>query len=109
MKPLMVDSSDKPDYDVESSTPNNAIGLMCAKTMEENPEFWAQGGKFLFCFFGLQISYLTWGFMQELIMTSVFEPTEHAPDGRFPSAQFCVFSNRFLALAVALIAVKLKH
>lgn len=61
-------------------------------------------------FCGLQISYLTWGYMQELIMTTEFEnPTEDAPDGRFPSAAFCVFSNRFLAVIVALIAVKSKH
>lgn len=47
--------------------------------------------------------------MQELIMTTNFEPTEDSPDGRFPSAAFCVFSNRFLAIIVAMIAVKLRH
>jgi len=52
---------------------------------------------------------LTWGYMQELIMTTQFTPTENVPDGRFPSAAFCVFSNRFLAVIVAMIAVKIKH
>jgi len=65
--------------------------------------------KFLFCFCGLQVSYITWGYMQELIMTSVFLPTKSSPDGRFPSAAFCVFSNRFLAIIVAMISVKIRH
>jgi adenosine 3'-phospho 5'-phosphosulfate transporter B2 len=74
-----------------------------------NPEFFKQSFKFMLCFVGLQASYLTWGYMQELIMTTVFEPTERVPDGKFPSAAFCVFSNRFLAVIVALIAVRIKH
>jgi adenosine 3'-phospho 5'-phosphosulfate transporter B2 len=47
--------------------------------------------------------------MQELIMTTKFTPTKHSKDGTFPSAAFCVFSNRFLAIIVAIIAVKLRH
>jgi len=77
--------------------------------IRNNPEFFAQAVKFLFCFCGLQASYLTWGYMQELIMTTPFEPTPGAPTGMFPSAAFCVFSNRFLAVIVAMIAVKIKH
>jgi len=42
-------------------------------------------------------------------MTTTFEPTSTAPDGRFPSAAFCVFSNRFLAIIVAIIAVRIRH
>ena len=72
-------------------------------------DFAKQAARFLFCFTGLQVSYLTWGYMQELIMTTTFEPTPSAPDGRFPSAAFCVFSNRFLAIIVAVIAVRIKH
>ena len=49
-----------------------------------------------FCFVGLQLSYLTWGYVQEKVMT-----TEYTT-GRFPSATFCVFSNRVLAILVAL-------
>eukprot|EP00980_Cylindrotheca_fusiformis_P001091 scaffold305_cov110-Cylindrotheca_fusiformis.AAC.9 len=77
--------------------------------MDKNPEFFIQGMKLAFCFLGLQASYLTWGLMQELIMTSKFEPTKLTPDGKFPSPAFCVFSNRFLALIVAIIAVRIKH
>ena len=65
--------------------------------------------KFILCFMGLQASYLTWGYMQELIMTTQFKPTERVPTGFFPSAAFCVFSNRFLAVLVALISVRLRH
>eukprot|EP00984_Skeletonema_dohrnii_P003130 scaffold1043_cov127-Skeletonema_dohrnii-CCMP3373.AAC.2 len=72
-------------------------------------DFAKTAGRFLFCFTGLQVSYLTWGYMQELIMTTTFTPTASAPDGRFPSAAFCVFSNRFLAIIVAMIAVRIKH
>ena len=54
------------------------------------------GAKHLaFCFVGLQASYLTWGYVQEKVMTREYTT------GRFPSATFCVFSNRFLAVIVA--------
>jgi adenosine 3'-phospho 5'-phosphosulfate transporter B2 len=56
---------------------------------------------FLGCFVGLQSSYLVWGIMQEMIMNSQYEPSEMNPSGKFPSATFCVFSNRFLAIIVA--------
>lgn len=42
-------------------------------------------------------------------MTTEFTPTPNAQNGKFPSAAFCVFSNRFLALTVSLIIVKIKH
>ena len=74
-----------------------------------NNELFSQTLKFCFCFGGLQVSYLTWGYMQELIMTTRFNPTTHSPDGKFPSAAFCVFSNRFLAVLVAMVAVKVRH
>lgn len=73
-----------------------------------NPEFFVQAFKFAMCFCGLQASYLTWGYMQELIMTTKFTPTERVPSGKFPSAAFCVFSNRFLAVIVALISVRIR-
>ena len=34
-------------------------------------------------------------------MTTKFHPTPMVPDGMFPSATFCVFSNRFLAIILA--------
>ena len=60
--------------------------------------------KLLFCAAGLQASYLTWGVLQERIMTGDYE--EHRADGTvgkapFKNSQFLVFVNRVLALTVA--------
>lgn len=57
----------------------------------------------IFCFVGLQLSYLTWGYVQEKVMT-----TEYTT-GRFPSATFCVFSNRVLAILVSLCLTLYRH
>jgi hypothetical protein len=51
--------------------------------------------EFFLCFLALQISYLLWGIMQELIMSTKYEPTPLVPDGEL--------SNNLLALK-ALIA-----
>ena len=48
------------------------------------------------CAIGLQISYLTWGVVQERVMTTTYSSGE-----KFPSATFCVFSNRVMAIIVA--------
>ena len=64
----------------------------------------APGAKqLLFCFIGLQASYLTWGYVQEKVMTKEYST------GRFPSATFCVFSNRVLAVTVAWAVTMYKH
>jgi solute carrier family 35 (adenosine 3'-phospho 5'-phosphosulfate transporter), member B2 len=97
---------------VSKAMPASSSGVLDSLAHQyfpSNPDFFKKSVKFLLCFCGLQISYLTWGYMQELIMTTKFEPTAGAPDGKFPSAAFCVFSNRFLAVIVALISVRLKH
>lgn len=102
---------------MEPGAPPNASNTVDASTFDvffarhfpSNPEFFKQAFLFLMCFVGLQASYLTWGYMQELIMTTQFKPTPRVPDGKFPSAAFCVFSNRFLAVIVAYIAVRIKH
>jgi solute carrier family 35 (adenosine 3'-phospho 5'-phosphosulfate transporter), member B2 len=70
---------------------------------------YAAVAEFCCCFFGLQISYLIWGIMQELIMDTKFLPTPLNPSGMFPSATFCVFSNRCLAIIVAAIICRLKY
>ena len=66
--------------------------------------FLKHGIKLLFCAAGLQLSYLTWGVLQERIVTRSYE--EHLPDGsvklvKFTNSQFLVFVNRSLALVVA--------
>lgn len=42
-------------------------------------------------------------------MTTDFHPTARVPNGKFPSAAFCVFSNRFLAVLVALVSVRIRR
>ena len=54
-------------------------------------DFMKQASNFLTCFVGLQVSYLTWGYCQESLMTTTFKPTPNAPSGLFPSAAFAVF------------------
>jgi solute carrier family 35 (adenosine 3'-phospho 5'-phosphosulfate transporter), member B2 len=70
---------------------------------------WIAIYKGLFSFFGLQISYVVWGMMQELIMTTKFNPTPAVPSGMFPSASFCVFSNRFLAIVISYLVIRTVH
>ncbi len=48
---------------------------------------------------GLQVMFLTWGVLQEMVMT-------HDYDGeRFTSSQFLVFTNRALALSLAMVVL----
>jgi len=70
------------------------------------PDTKSQAMKLGICFIGLQVSYITWGIMQEKIMTTKMHATPLVPDGMFPSATFCVFSNRFLAIIVAAAVCK---
>ena len=69
----------------------------------------AEVWKFLGTVLALQASYLVWGIMQESIMNTTFTPTPLTPSGKFPSATFCVFSNRVVAVLVAYIACKRVH
>ena len=51
------------------------------------------------CALGLQVAYLTWGVLQESLMTREY-------DGEvFTSSQFLVFSNRMVAMLVAIVIV----
>lgn len=112
VKPLMYDngrSNNEDENTMKMAQPDSALDAFFVKYFPSNPEFFKQGFKFVLCFVGLQASYLTWGYMQELIMTTVFNPTPNVPSGKFPSAAFCVFSNRFLAVIVAMILVRWKH
>jgi len=53
-----------------------------------------------FLFVGLQISFLTWGWVQERIMTTTYDGTE-----RFKSSNMLVFSSRLFAIAFSLIVI----
>ncbi|XP_065292733.1 adenosine 3'-phospho 5'-phosphosulfate transporter 1 [Dermacentor albipictus] len=55
-----------------------------------------------YCFLGLQISYLTWGVLQEKIMTQKYYEEVLPSDGqRFGDSQFLVFVNRVLAFTLS--------
>uniref|UniRef100_A0A6I8P6U5 Adenosine 3'-phospho 5'-phosphosulfate transporter 1 n=1 Tax=Ornithorhynchus anatinus TaxID=9258 RepID=A0A6I8P6U5_ORNAN len=60
-----------------------------------------QAFKLIFCAVGLQVSYLTWGVLQERVMTRSYGATATAAGERFTDSQFLVFMNRILALTVA--------
>lgn len=91
--------------------------------------------KFLWCFFGLMISYLIWGILQEKIMTTKYIKTDstatsllnndssklsndnsysslvtrtHNPDQQhitFHDSQFLVFINRIISFILAIVAL----
>ena len=66
----------------------------------QNKFYW----KFLhlvICCLGLQASYLTWGVLQEKIMTRHYYDETNKTTGQFSDSQFLVFVNRVLALAVS--------
>jgi hypothetical protein len=47
-----------------TAPPRSAMDTFFATYFESNPEFFKQAFTFVFCFIGLQASYLTWGYMQ---------------------------------------------
>lgn len=69
----------------------------------------AKATKLAVCFVGLQVSYLTWGVMQETVVTTQYNPTELVPSGKFPSSTFLVFANRVLAILIAAALCLWRH
>ncbi|KAM6905869.1 adenosine 3'-phospho 5'-phosphosulfate transporter 1 [Lycodopsis pacificus] len=58
--------------------------------------------KLIFCAAGLQVSYLTWGVLQERVMTRSYGAMTPEDEGeKFKDSQFLVFMNRILALTVS--------
>lgn len=58
----------------------------------------------LFYFFGLQISYLSWGVLQEKVMTQKYE-SSNGEVAYFKDSQFLVFVNRILAFAMSALVI----
>lgn len=54
-----------------------------------------------YCFLGLQVSYLTWGVLQEKIMTQKYYEVFPSDGQRFSDSQFLVFVNRVLAFTLS--------
>jgi len=65
---------------------------------------WKRAVHLIGCFVGLQISYLTWGVLQEKIMTRQYIDST-GQIGQFKDSQFLVFVNRIMAFAVALLCI----
>ncbi|XP_055377593.1 adenosine 3'-phospho 5'-phosphosulfate transporter 1 [Condylostylus longicornis] len=61
-----------------------------------------------YCFFGLMGSYLTWGVLQEKIMTQEYTDS-NGKKSYFKDSQFLVFTNRLLAFFVALLYIILNQ
>lgn len=68
------------------------------------PPEWRRAAHLLGCFVGLQFSYLTWGVLQEKIMTRQYVDST-GQIGQFKDSQFLVFVNRIMAFAVALLCI----
>lgn len=83
-----------------SASSKEAPRMQAAQAPKRAP---AYALEFSLCFAGLQASFLTWGYVQEKVMT-----TQYAT-GRFPSAAFCVLSNRLLAVVVAAAVILWQH
>lgn len=67
-----------------------------------------QAALLTFCFFGLQGSYLTWGLLQERIMTYKYEEKDGTSEN-FKNSQFLVFMNRILAFMFSIIILNVKQ
>ena len=71
-------------------------GLSPPPSMEESQRGRINSAlKLVWCALGLQVSYLTWGVLQERIMTQKYDGDV------FSNSQFLVFVNRILALLLA--------
>lgn len=89
-------SSSSSDIDVEAGT-----GLTRKETMMKSAM------QLLFCVAGLQGSYLTWGVLQEMIMTRSYGTDEDGNEIRFTNSQYLVFINRILAFIAAYIVCRM--
>ncbi len=68
---------------------------------------WKKGVQLLICFVGILLCYLTWGVLQEKIMTQQYVDST-GQIGQFKESQFLVFVNRIMAFAVALLCITAK-
>ncbi|XP_077198462.1 adenosine 3'-phospho 5'-phosphosulfate transporter 1 isoform X1 [Paroedura picta] len=85
----------------EAKSGNQEDALLAARNETVESSTARQIFKLLFCAAGLQISYLTWGVLQERVMTRTYGATESDSGEKFKDSQFLVFMNRILACTVA--------
>jgi hypothetical protein len=75
--------------------------------LERTPSLLKQSMKLAFCVAGLQGSYLTWGVLQEQIMTQSYGENPDGSQVYFTNSQYLVFVNRVLALVAAIVVIQL--
>lgn len=94
-------SDDKPSSGLKPSS------LADAESQDTAPKetMMKQAMRLVFCVAGLQGSYITWGVLQEQIMTQAYGQDEDGNDIHFRNSQYLVFINRVLALAVAILVL----
>ena len=110
------ETSPRNESEVEATCFDNCLSrliqyLNCCnmERTSTNQDYLRESIKFVLTVALLQVSYLMWGYQQELIMTTRYTPTERSPDGRFPSASFCVLCNRLAAVVVSAAVVTVRH
>lgn len=62
----------------------------------------------IICASGLQLSYLSWGLLQERIMAYKYGETENSKGEHFKNSQFLVFMNRIFAFLTACLVCLIK-
>ncbi|CAL1540345.1 unnamed protein product [Lymnaea stagnalis] len=78
-----------------------------ASSQQDKP-FAKRALRLLACVAGLQISYLTWGVLQERIMTIAYGQADLDKGEFFKDSQFLVFINRILAFIMALVVIMVR-
>ncbi|KAH9507303.1 hypothetical protein Btru_056868 [Bulinus truncatus] len=79
-----------------------------SKSDTTNESFSKRALRIMGCFAGLQVSYLTWGVLQERIMTIEYGQAGTEDGEFFKDSQFLVFINRILAFIMALIVIMVR-
>ncbi|GAB1601303.1 adenosine 3'-phospho 5'-phosphosulfate transporter 1-like isoform X1, partial [Argonauta hians] len=101
VKLFVFGSENESDVEVPSLPANQDV------SEEKHSNYW-KTVILLFCFVGLQGSYLTWGILQERIMTFEYGKTDTKPGEFFKNSTFLVFLNRISAFIIALLVIALK-
>lgn len=88
-------------HEVKTGLPEEHSPGVRTEPAESSPT--KQTLRLLACALGLQVSYLTWGVLQERVMTRTYGKTDTDPGVKFRDSQFLVFMNRILAVTVAAV------
>jgi len=84
---------------------NNDIDVQLTEKSSSIASGKRKGCVLLICAIGLQVSYLTWGLIQERIMTQKYGSAAGIGGEKFQNSQFLVFVNRLLAFVVSGIVI----